>query len=104
MDKSVYSFDSTVEMQLTKLLGIPRLKTPKIKLRGPTTVERSASTAPAPGRFRAELRLTNLALKGKVLGVEIKVNLNSSYESKGAVEGKADPRSSDPSKPSEWVC
>jgi hypothetical protein len=99
MDGGTYKFDSTVEIRLTNFLGIPRVTTPPIKLRGPATVVRSRSTAPGPGKFRADLQLTEMNLTGKVLGVEVKVSLNSDHDSKGAVEGRADPKSPNPQRP-----
>jgi hypothetical protein len=100
MDASTYSFDSTAEIRLTKLLGFPRVTTPMIRLRGPTTVERSASIAPAPGKFQADTRLKEMNLRGKLLGVEIRVTLNDAYRpSTGKIEGRADPQSPDPNSP-----
>lgn len=99
MEGGTYKFDSSVEIQLTRFLGIPRGTTPVIKLTGPATVVRSESTSPARGKFRAEVQLSEMNLKGKVLGIEIKVNLNRDYQSKGVVEGRADPKSKDPRKP-----
>jgi hypothetical protein len=99
MNASTYTFDSTAEIQLTKLLGIPKLGTPKIRLKGPTTIRRSDSTSPAPGKFFAETTVTEMNLSGKVLGVEVKVKLNKDYTSKGAIEGRADPQSKNPRKP-----
>lgn len=99
MDASTYTFESTAQMRLTKLLGIPGVTTPIVALAGPTTVSRAASTAPAPGRFRAETRLTAMNLRGTVLGVTITATLNDDYQSTGAIEGRADPKSPDPNKP-----
>jgi hypothetical protein len=99
MNAATYRFESTAEIQLTKLLGIPRLSTPKIKLRGPTTIERSDSTAPSPGRFFAETKMKEMNLSGKIFGIEVKVSLNGDHASKGAIEGRANPKSKDPQKP-----
>lgn len=99
MNASTYTFNSTAEIQLTKLLGIPKLKTPKIKLSGPARISRTDSTAPSPGRFFAETTLEELNLTGKLMGINIKVSLNTDHASKGAIEGKADPKSKDPHKP-----
>lgn len=100
MDAATYRFNSTAEVQLTKLFGLPRLKTPKIKLEGPTRVNRADSTSPAPGRFRATTTMTELNLSGKMLGAKVSVTLNDKYKtSEGAIEGRADPKSSDPNKP-----
>jgi hypothetical protein len=99
MDAGVYAFDSSVEIRLTNLLGIAPLTTPRIRLGGPTTVERAASTAPSPGRFAARLRLLQMDLTGKVLGVDVTLRLNASRASTGIVEGRSDPRSPDPNSP-----
>ena len=99
MNGKTYTFNSTAEIQLTKLLGIPKLKTPRIRLSGPTRISRADSTAPAPGRFFAGTTLEELNLTGKLMGVDIKVSLNPDHASKGAIEGKADPKSKDPARP-----
>jgi hypothetical protein len=99
MNAGAYTFDSTVELRLTNLLGIAPLRTPKIKLSGPTTVERAASTAPSPGRFAARLTLKQMNLSGKVLGIDVTLGLNANQASTGIVEGRADPHSPDPSSP-----
>jgi hypothetical protein len=99
MDGGKYTFDSAVELQLTKFMGIPRGTTPVIKLRGPATVARSPSTAPSSGKFHADVELTDMSLTGKVFGVEIKVNLNKDFKSTGAIEGRADPKSKNPKSP-----
>src|SRR5260370_39360185 len=99
MDGATYTFNSTAEVQLTGVLGFPRLKTPKIKLAGPTTIERSASTSPSPGKFRAKTTMKELSLSGKMLGAKISVTLNGDFTSEGFIEGRADPHSPDPSKP-----
>jgi hypothetical protein len=96
---TTYKFDSTAEIQLTKLLGIPKLGSPKISLKGPTTIHRSDSTSPAPGKFLAETTVTEMNLSGKLQGVDVKVTLNSDYTSKGAIEGRADSKSPNPSSP-----
>lgn len=99
MNASTYTFDSTAEIQLTRLMGIPKLGTPRIKLKGPTTIRRSESTSPAPGRFRAETTITKLNLSGKIMGAAVNITLNKSFLSKGAIEGRADPKSKNPGKP-----
>ena len=99
MDAATYRFDSTAEVELTRLLGLPRVKTPKIKLAGPTTIERAHSVSPAPGKFQAKTTIKELNLSGKVLGVKVSVSLNRDHKSEGAIEGRADPNSVDPNKP-----
>jgi hypothetical protein len=99
MDGGRYTFDSAVELQLTKFMGIPRGTTPTIKLRGPATVVRSPSTSPAAGKFHADVEMTDINLTGKVFGVEIKVRLNKDFKSTGAVDGRADPKSKNPKSP-----
>jgi hypothetical protein len=99
MNASTYTFNSTAEIQLTKLLGIPKLKTPRIRLSGPTRIDRADSAAPSPGRFFAETTLKEMNLSGKILGVQVKVSLSTDHVSKGGIEGRADPRSKDPKKP-----
>jgi len=99
MNASTYTFNSAAEIQLTRLLGIPKLTTPKIKFTGPTKILRANSTAPSPGRFFAETTLQEMNLTGKVLGVDVKASLNPDYTSKGGIEGRADPKSKDPNSP-----
>jgi hypothetical protein len=99
MDAGTYTFDSSVEVRLTNLLGIGPLKTPTIRMEGPTTVERAASTAPSPGRFQAQLTLKEMNLTGKVLGINVALRLNPSQASRGLVEGRADPGSANPRQP-----
>jgi hypothetical protein len=99
MDAATYRFNSTAEIQLAKLLGFPRLKGPKIKLAGPTTIARDKSTSPAPGKFQVKTTMQQLDLSGKLLGVPVSVKLNSSKTSAGLTEGRADPNSSDPKSP-----
>jgi len=99
MNASTYTFKSTAEIQLTKLLGVPKLKTPRIRLSGPTKIERAASTSPSPGRFFAATTLQEMNLSAKLLGVDVKVSLNPDYISQGGIEGRADPKSKDPGSP-----
>jgi hypothetical protein len=99
MDGATYQFNSTAEIQLTRLLGFQRLTAPKIKLSGPTTIVRDKSTSPAPGKFRARTTMKELTLSGKLLGAPVTVTLNSSKVSEGFTDGRADPGSSDPSSP-----
>jgi hypothetical protein len=99
MDASTYTFDSTAEIRLRNVLGIPRLSTAMIRLRGPTTVYRAASTAPAAGRFQAETELKEMNLHGKLFGVDIRVTLNDQRSSKGEISGRSDPGSPDPASP-----
>lgn len=99
MDEQTYTFDSTAEIRLARLLGIPRLRTPLISLAGPTRIHRSHSTSPSPGQFLARTTMQEMELTGTLLGVTVTVILNDAYDSEGTIEGQADPNSPDPAKP-----
>jgi hypothetical protein len=99
MNGATYTLDSTAEIELARVLGFPRLRLPKVKLKGPTTVRTSKSTRPSPGRFRAETRMRDLNLSGRIMGMPVRVSLNPRRPTIGMVEGRADPNSADPMSP-----
>ena len=43
MKGATYTFDSTAEVQLDRILGLPGVKTPIFQLAGPTTIRRDDS-------------------------------------------------------------
>ena len=99
MDGGIDTFESNVEIRLAGFLRINRLATPRFSLRGKAKVERAASTSPEIARFQALMTLKEMNLVGRVLGAKIKLSLSPTQESKGIVEGRADPRSLDPTQP-----
>ena len=99
MNGAMYTFDSTAEVQLNRILGLPGVRSPTIRLAGPTRIVRNDSVSPAPGRFYAKTTIVEMNLSGKLLGTRVELSLNRSHSSDGAVEGRADPKSPDPKKP-----